>query len=56
MEGLKLTTSLIYPVDVAKTLYQKALLSAGSAHVERPPIRIFQAGSYRGWYSRACSC
>ncbi|KAI6881423.1 hypothetical protein KC359_g5768 [Hortaea werneckii] len=25
-----LTTSLIYPIDVAKTLYQKALLSAGS--------------------------
>ncbi|KAI7420090.1 hypothetical protein KC336_g9113 [Hortaea werneckii] len=25
-----LTTSLIYPIDVAKTLYQKALLGAGS--------------------------
>ncbi|KAK3671847.1 hypothetical protein LTR78_008213 [Recurvomyces mirabilis] len=43
-----LTTSMIYPVDVAKTLYQKALLSAGSAHVDRPPIRVFQAGAYRG--------
>ena len=39
---------MIYPVDVAKTLYQKALLSAGSAHVDRPPIRVFQAGAYRG--------
>ncbi|KAK5107903.1 hypothetical protein LTR62_000563 [Meristemomyces frigidus] len=43
-----LTTSMIYPVDVAKTLYQKALLSAGSAHVERPAIKVFQQGAYRG--------
>ncbi|RMZ00535.1 hypothetical protein D0864_03704 [Hortaea werneckii] len=43
-----LTTSLIYPIDVAKTLYQKALLSAGSGHATRPPISFFQAGSYRG--------
>merc|ERR1711939_441518 len=38
----------IYPIDVAKTLYQKALLSAGSGHATRPPISFFQAGSYRG--------
>ncbi|KAK4896625.1 hypothetical protein LTR27_005544 [Elasticomyces elasticus] len=43
-----LTASLIYPVDVAKTVYQKALLSAGSDHVPRPAIQIFQAGAYRG--------
>lgn len=38
----------IYPVDVAKTVYQKALLSAGSGHAARPPIRFFAGGSYRG--------
>lgn len=38
----------IYPVDVAKTLYQKALLSAGSGYAERPKIQFFQYGSYRG--------
>ncbi|RMY48755.1 hypothetical protein D0865_07901 [Hortaea werneckii] len=43
-----LTTSLIYPIDVAKTLYQKALLGAGSGHATRPPISFFQSGSYRG--------
>ncbi|TKA49197.1 hypothetical protein B0A54_01273 [Friedmanniomyces endolithicus] len=43
-----LTVSSIYPVDVAKTVYQKALLSAGSSHVPRPAIRVFQAGAYRG--------
>ncbi|KAK3071202.1 hypothetical protein LTR53_009052 [Teratosphaeriaceae sp. CCFEE 6253] len=43
-----LTASLIYPVDVAKTVYQKALLSAGSSHVPRPPIRVLQAGAYKG--------
>ncbi|KAI7306276.1 hypothetical protein KC326_g7909 [Hortaea werneckii] len=43
-----LTTSLIYAIDVAKTLYQKALLGAGSGHATRPPISFFQTGSYRG--------
>lgn len=45
---MKLTVSSIYPVDVAKTVYQKALLSAGSSHVPRPAIQVFQAGAYRG--------
>ncbi|KAI7158033.1 hypothetical protein KC349_g5168 [Hortaea werneckii] len=36
-----LTTSLIYPIDVAKTLYQKTLLGAGSGHATRPPISFF---------------
>ncbi|KAI7205408.1 hypothetical protein KC316_g254 [Hortaea werneckii] len=43
-----LTTSLIYPIDVAKTLYQKVLLGAGSGHATRPPISFFQSGSYGG--------
>lgn len=38
----------IYPIDVAKTLYQKALLSAGSGHAVRPKIRISGVGAYRG--------
>lgn len=38
----------IYPVDVAKTLYQKALLTAGAEKVVRPPIQFFAFGSYRG--------
>ncbi|KAI7554607.1 hypothetical protein KC331_g430 [Hortaea werneckii] len=42
-----LTTSLIYSIDVAKTLYQKALLDAGSGHATRPPISFFQSGHRR---------
>lgn len=38
----------IYPIDVAKTLYQKALLSAGGTTAKRPPIKFFHFGSYRG--------
>ncbi|KAI5360076.1 Putative mitochondrial carrier protein [Septoria linicola] len=38
----------IYPVDVAKTVYQKTLLSAGSGHAARPDIKFFAGGSYRG--------
>ncbi|WPH01009.1 Hypothetical protein R9X50_00384300 [Acrodontium crateriforme] len=38
----------IYPVDVAKTVYQRALLGAGSGHAPRPAIKFFQMGSYRG--------
>lgn len=38
----------IYPIDVAKTLYQKALLQAGKEVVVRPPINFFNFGSYRG--------
>ena len=38
----------IYPIDVAKTVYQKALLSAGSGHAERPRIKLFGDGAYRG--------
>lgn len=47
----KLTSSLIYPVDVAKTVYQKTLLSAGSGHAARPNISFFQVGSYRGEFA-----
>ncbi|KAI7555146.1 hypothetical protein KC331_g40 [Hortaea werneckii] len=38
--GCALTTSLIYPIDVAKTLYQKALLTAGA----RPDRRSHSSG------------
>ena len=38
----------IYPIDVAKTLYQKSLLSAGKGTVVRPRIRYSDFGSYRG--------
>jgi solute carrier family 25 carnitine/acylcarnitine transporter 20/29 len=38
----------IYPIDVAKTLYQKSLLSAGRGTVVRPRIRYSDFGSYRG--------
>ncbi|KAK4610756.1 hypothetical protein CLAFUW4_13574 [Fulvia fulva] len=38
----------IYPIDVTKTVYQKALLSAGSEKRTRPDIKFFQTGSYRG--------
>jgi hypothetical protein len=38
----------IYPVDVAKTMYQKALLAAGSGYAARPKIEFFLKGSYRG--------
>lgn len=38
----------IYPIDVAKTVYQKALLSAGPGHAARPDIKFFEFGSYRG--------
>ncbi|EME44818.1 hypothetical protein DOTSEDRAFT_72300 [Dothistroma septosporum NZE10] len=38
----------IYPIDVTKTRYQKALLSAGSEKRTRPDIKFFQSGSYRG--------
>ena len=37
-----------YPVDVAKTMYQKALLSTPNGHVDMPKISFFRAGSYRG--------
>lgn len=45
---LTYSTSQIYPIDVAKTVYQKALLSAGSGHAERPKIKVFEIGAYRG--------
>jgi solute carrier family 25 carnitine/acylcarnitine transporter 20/29 len=38
----------IYPIDVAKTLYQKALLSANAKEAVRPPIKFFEFTSYRG--------
>jgi solute carrier family 25 carnitine/acylcarnitine transporter 20/29 len=38
----------IYPIDVAKTLYQKQLLQAGKNVTVRPPIKFFKFGSYRG--------
>lgn len=38
----------IYPVDVAKTVYQKALLASPDGRAVRPPIKFFQFGSYRG--------
>lgn len=37
-----------YPVDVAKTVYQKALLSDPTAKPVMPKIAFFQSGSYRG--------
>jgi len=37
-----------YPIDVAKTVYQKALLASEGRHVPIPPIRFFNIGSYRG--------
>ncbi|KAF2480005.1 mitochondrial carrier domain-containing protein [Neohortaea acidophila] len=40
----------IYPIDVAKTLYQKSLLSAGSGVAKRPRINFFGPGSYRGLF------
>ncbi|KAF2771292.1 mitochondrial carrier protein [Teratosphaeria nubilosa] len=45
-----LTASLIYPVDVAKTVYQKQILGTKPGHVDapRPSISFFQTGSYRG--------
>ena len=46
--SFKLTAALIYPIDVTKTVYQKTLLSAGSGLAERPQIKFFQPGSYRG--------
>lgn len=39
----------IYPIDVAKTLYQKGLLQAGGKTVvKRPPIQFLNFGAYRG--------
>lgn len=38
----------IYPIDVAKTVYQRALLSAGSGVAEKPRIKFFEFGAYRG--------
>lgn len=43
-----LTFHQIYPIDVAKTVYQKALLSAGKGAAARPDISFFKGGSYRG--------
>ncbi|KAF4551732.1 putative mitochondrial carrier protein 14 [Elsinoe fawcettii] len=37
-----------YPIDVAKTVYQKALLANPTEQIEKPKIQIFQKGSYRG--------
>lgn len=37
-----------YPVDVAKTVYQKALLANPTGKVDMPNIEFFQPGSYRG--------
>lgn len=38
----------IYPVDVAKTVYQKKLLAAGPHQAARPDIEFFKSTSYRG--------
>lgn len=38
----------IYPIDVAKTMYQKALLASDNGRAPRPPIRFFGVSSYRG--------
>ncbi|KAF2159774.1 hypothetical protein M409DRAFT_70821 [Zasmidium cellare ATCC 36951] len=38
----------IYPVDVAKTVYQKKLLAAGPHAASRPDIEFFKSTSYRG--------
>ncbi|KAG8631346.1 hypothetical protein KVT40_000486 [Elsinoe batatas] len=37
-----------YPIDVSKTVYQKALLSNPQEEIEKPKIKFFQQGSYRG--------
>jgi solute carrier family 25 (mitochondrial carnitine/acylcarnitine transporter), member 20/29 len=42
----------IYPIDVAKTVYQRALLSAGSGYAERPRIKFFEFGAYRGSFQQ----
>lgn len=38
----------IYPIDVVKTVYQKQMLAGAKVDVNRPEIRFFQTGSYRG--------
>ncbi|OQO02789.1 hypothetical protein B0A48_11071 [Cryoendolithus antarcticus] len=38
----------IYPIDVAKTMYQKALLSSNAKNAVRPKIKFFEFTSYRG--------
>jgi len=45
----KLTTIWIYPVDVAKTVYQKQLLAARPGEsAPKPVITFFQRHAYRG--------
>lgn len=46
----------IYPVDVAKTVYQKALLSSGSGKAEQPRIKFFEFSAYRGKSARRLRC
>lgn len=43
-----LTKIQTYPIDVSKTVYQKALLSGQQGKIEIPPIHFFSAASYRG--------
>ena len=45
-----------YPVDVAKTVYQKALIANPHEKVEVPSIKFFQSGSYRGMSSPVIIC
>jgi len=37
-----------YPIDVAKTVYQKSLMTDPKTKIPFPKIRFFQPGSYRG--------
>lgn len=38
----------IYPIDVAKTMYQKALLASDTGYAPRPRIKFFEFRAYRG--------
>lgn len=40
--------SCTYPIDVAKTVYQKSLLTSGGKYVPWTPIQFFRTSSYRG--------
>ncbi|CAK4011096.1 Mitochondrial arginine transporter BAC2 [Lecanosticta acicola] len=39
---------IIYPIDVAKTVYQKAAVSSGAEKVQRPVIKVLDRQAYRG--------
>jgi len=42
----------IYPIDSAKSIYQRNILTAGSGHTKSPPkIQFFNRRMYRGKYT-----